>query len=258
MIKKIIISILVMLLAFIAIFSGIRVFRELKENKESADTYTDLENYVSIPRVTPESEPTDTNQSESGETQVPSNDPKIDFDALLAINPDCVGWIYIPDTDISYPVVQGDDNSYYLKHLFDGKWNSSGCIFMDSRVDASLSDRHTIIYGHHMKNGKMFSGLTKYKKQEYFECHPTGLFITPDTVYRIDFFAGYVAGVKEDAWKLGFQSDDDFESWIKEIKEKSWIESDLSPAVTDRVLTLSTCSYEFDNARFVLIGVIRD
>lgn len=258
MIKKIIPIILTLVFVFVALFAGIHLIRELKENKESADTYTDLEEYVHIPLVTTKSDTTDTSQSESGEKQAPSNDPEIDFDALLSINPDCVGWIHIPDTGISYPVVQGDDNSYYLKHMFDGKWNSSGCIFLDSRVSPSLSDRHSIIYGHHMKNGTMFSGLTKYKKQEYFECHPTGMLITPDTVYRIEFFAGYVAGVKENAWNLGFQSDDDFEAWIKKSKEKSWIESPLSPAVTDRVLTLSTCSYEFDNARFVLLGILTD
>lgn len=258
MMKKIVLTILILVFVFTAAFAGIQIIREWRENKESADVYTDLDKFVEIPEVPVETETDETNSSESGETQAPSKDPTIDFDALLSINPDCVGWIYIPDTEINYPVVQGSDNSHYLKHLFDGKWNSSGCIFLDCRVDASLSDRHSIIYGHHMKNGTMFSGITKYKKQKYFESHPTGLFITPETTYRIDFFAGYVAGVDEDAWKVGFQSDEDFETWVKETKEKSWIESPLSPAVTDRVLTLSTCSYEFDNARFVLIGVLTE
>lgn len=254
--RRLLCIILTLIFAFVALFAGYQIIREYRESKESADVYTDLDKFVEIPEVPVETEEDVTNPSESGETQAPNNDPTIDFDALLSINPDCVGWIYIPDTEINYPVVQGSDNSHYLKHLFDGKWNSSGCIFLDRRVNASLSDRHSIVYGHHMKNGTMFSGLTKYKKQEYLESHPTGLFITPEKTYRIDFFAGYIAGVDEDAWKIGFQSDEDFKTWMKETKEKSRIESPLSPAVTDRVLTLSTCSYEFDNARFVLHGII--
>lgn len=255
--KKIVLTILILIFLFTAAFAGIQVIREYRESKESADVYTDLEKFVDIPEVPVETEINQTDPSESGKTQTPNNDPTIDFDALLSINPDCVGWIHIPDTGISYPVVQGSDNSHYLKHLFNGEWNSSGSIFLDCRVDASLSDRHSIIYGHHMKNGTMFSGLTKYKKQQYYEEHPTGLFITPECTYKIEFFAGYVAGVDEDAWKVGFQSDEDFEAWIEETKRKSWIESPLSPAVTDRVLTLSTCSYEFDNARFVLLGILK-
>lgn len=255
--KKIVLTILILIFLFTAAFAGIQVIREYCESKESADVYTDLEKFVDIPEVPVETEINQTDPSESGETQAPNNDPTIDFDALLSINPDCVGWIHIPDTGISYPVVQASDNSHYLKHLFNGEWNISGSIFLDCRVDASLSDRHSIIYGHHMKNGTMFSGLTKYKEQQYYEEHPTGLFITPECTYKIEFFAGYVAGVDEDAWKVGFQSDEDFEAWIEETKRKSWIESPLSPAVTDRVLTLSTCSYEFDNARFVLLGILK-
>ena len=256
MIKKIGFTILTLIFLFTAIFAGIQVIREYRVSKESADVYTNLDKYVDIPEVPVETETNQTDPSESGEMQAPNNDPTIDFDALRSINPDCVGWIYIPDTGISYPVVQGSDNSHYLKHLFDGKWNSGGSIFMDCRVNASLSGRHSIIYGHHMKNGTMFSGLTKYKKQDYYEEHPAGLLITPECTYRIEFFAGYVAGVDEAAWKIGFQSDEEYEMWLKEAKEKSWIKSPLSPAVTDRVLTLSTCSYEFDNARFVLLGVL--
>ena len=127
---------------------------------------------------------------------------------------------------------------------------------MDSRVSADISDRHSIIYGHHMKNGTMFSGLTKYKEQEYFDAHPEGWLITPEDTYRIEFFAGYVANVKSAAWDLEFESDADFETWIKEAQKQSWFTSPFSPAVTDRILTLSTCSYEFDNARYVLHGIV--
>lgn len=256
--KKIVLYILILIFAFVAAFAGIQIVRHYLESKASTDLYTELDEYAEIPEISVASDEDDTDSSESEDTQASNNDPTIDFDALLSINPDCVGWIYIPGTEISYPIVQSSDNNHYLKYLFNGQWNSNGSIFLDCRVNPSLSDRHSIIYGHHMKNGTMFSGLTKYKDQEYFESHPIGMLITPDAVYQIDFFSGYVAGVKENAWDVGFRSDEEFETWIKETKRLSWIDSRLSPAVTDKVLTLSTCSYEFDNARFVLHGIIKE
>lgn len=255
--RKMICVILTLILAFSAAFAGYQIFREYSERRESVDTYTDLENLVSFPEDLPEKKPDETNLSESGETEPAPVGPTIDFAGLKEINDDCVAWIYIEDTAINYPVVQGTDNSYYLKHLIDGKWNSAGCIFLDSRVDSNLSDRHSIIYGHHMKNGTMFSGLTKYKKQDYYEAHSEGLLITPERTYRIEFFAGYVANVNDSAWDIGFESDEDYEAWLQQAKDRSIFKSPLSPAVTDRVLTLSTCSYEFDNARFVLLGIIK-
>lgn len=256
--RKIICVILTLILVFSASFAGYQIFREYSERQESADTYTDLEDLISFPEVPPSEENDETVSTESGKTELAPAGPAVDFTELTSINDDCVAWIYIEGTAVNYPVVQGSDNSYYLKHLFNGKWNSAGCIFLDSRVSDDISDRHSIIYGHHMKDGTMFSGLTKYKKQAYYEEHPEGLLITPERTYRIEFFAGYVASVEDPAWKIGFESDEDFETWIKEVKKSSWFTSLLSPAVTDRILTLSTCSYEFDNARYVLHGIIRE
>lgn len=254
--KKIVFVILILAFIFGATFAGIQIIREHSENIESSDSYTELEKYVNIPEASIAMEELETNLLEPEDAHISRKKPTIDFNALMAINQDCIGWICIPETEINYPIVQGSDNSYYLKHLFNGQWNNNGCIFLDCRVNVSLSDRHSIIYGHHMKNGTMFSELAKYKKQEYFENHPTGLLITPDVIYQIDFFAGYVVDTKDNAWNVSFQSDEGFETWIKEIKQKSCVESSLYPAVTDRILTLSTCSYEFDNARFVLHGRI--
>ena len=114
--------------------------------------------------------------------------------------------------DLYYPVVQGRDNQYYLKRLFDGKWNSAGCIFLDSRNEPDFSDGHSIIYGHHMKNGTMFSGLTEYKKQEFYEGHPTILLVTPEQSIRVEIFADYVASVEDNAWEIAMGSDVEFEN----------------------------------------------
>lgn len=107
-----------------------------------------------------------------------------------------------------------------------------------------------------MKNQTMFSGLDHYKKQDFFDMHPYGLLMTPEENYKVDFFSGYVANVKEDAWKIGFGSDSEFELWLEKIRTRSVFESETPVAVTDRILTLSTRSYEFGNARFVLHAIL--
>lgn len=103
--------------------------------------------------------------------KVPKNPEKedftIDWKALKEKNPEVVGWILIPDTDISYPIVQGSDNSYYLNHTFEKKENYAGAIFMDAGADASFQDRNTIIYGHNVKHGTMFAELEKFKEQAF-------------------------------------------------------------------------------------------
>ena len=249
--------ILIFLFTGILVLGIFQVYRQLKEYEEGDSAYTDMEKYILI------KEPEDNNdkqekKSQSGERKPDINWPVIDFAALEKINPSIVAWIYIEGTEINYPVVQGKDNQYYLKHLFNGEWNSSGCIFLDSRNTPDFSDRHSIIYGHHMKDGSMFSRLTEYKKPEFYHEHPVILLVTPDRNLKIEIFAGYVANVKENAWEIAFGSDADFEEWLEEAKERSYFESEVTPAVTDRIVTLSTCSYEFNNARFVVAGVISE
>lgn len=256
--RKIFYSAMILGFLSIGVYGGYQIFKELSEYQESADAYTDLEEYVQLPEASDIKNPDTIDSTESGESLAEQISwPVVDFEALWEVNPDCVAWIFIEGTEINYPVVQGEDNSYYLKHMFEGTWNSSGCIFLDFRVAADLSDRHSIIYGHHMKNGTMFSGLTQYKKQEYYDVHPTAFLITPDANYQIELFTGYVADVKEDAWKVSFEFEEDFHHWIDAISEKSCFESQVLVGEEDRIITLSTCSYEFDNARFVIHGVLR-
>ena len=253
--RKIISVILIFIFVCGILVSVCYVNRIWSEQRKSADHYTELKDSVIDNDPSDKEEEISTPPSESDTVYTGQ---QIDFQTLSVINPDVVGWIVIDGTPIDYPVVQGTDNSYYLKHLFDGKWNSSGCIFMDYRVSNTLSDRHTVIYGHHMKNGSMFSSLSGYKKQSFYNEHPTALFIQEDTVYRIEFFSGYVSKVDSDAWKVNFADDSEFEQWINKVQSQSYFDSDTVPAVNDRIITLSTCSYEFDNARFVIHGILRE
>ena len=107
-----------------------------------------------------------------------------------------------------------------------------------------------------MKNGTMFTDLEKYKEQDFFDEHPVGLLVTPDKNYKIEFFSGYVVASHESAWRIDF-TDAEFETWLQNAVDQSCFSSEINPSTSDNILTLSTCSYEFDDARFVLLGVLR-
>lgn len=232
----------------IAIYAAYNIIKIQSEYKKSVDAYKKLDNYT-IEQTTSE---TSALSVEEPVKEKPY--PEVDFAGLKSVNSDVIGWIYVPDTEINYPIVHTSDNDYYLDHLVDRTQNPAGAIFLDTRNPSDFSDLHSIIYGHHMKNGSMFAALKGYKKQDFFDGHKTGYLITQDAAYSIDFFAGHVANVEENAWQLDFDDAADFDNWIKSLKEVSAFKSDIEPQYGDRIFTLSTCSYEFDDARFVLSG----
>ncbi|MBQ3011525.1 MAG: class B sortase [Oscillospiraceae bacterium] len=242
---------LILGIAFLAIacFSGYNLAQILAEYHKGTQTYDELAQYVNTaPSVTPSAQ----EQEDDGTVW-----PEVDFEALKAVNDDIVGWIYLEGTEINYPVVRGDDNSYYLDKLYDGTVNGSGSIFMDFRNEPNFVDKNNILYGHSMNNGSMFTAIKRFKHQSYYDEHPVALLMTPDKNYKIEFFTGYVANVEQDAWDYYFDTEEDFQHWLDSSKSKSTFASNVVPTVDDEILTLSTCTYEFDNARYVLVGVMR-
>lgn len=184
--------------------------------------------------------------------------PEVDFQALQEVNSEVVGWIYGEGTAVNYPVAGGDDNEYYLNHLFGGERNMEGCIFLDHRNSRGFSDPNSILYGHHLRNGSMFASLTEYEDQEYYERHPEFLLMTPEADYRVEVFAAYAAAVEDDAWRVDFETEEEALDWAEERIGKSSIRTGISPEKGDRILTLSTCCYEFEDARFVVFGILRE
>lgn len=178
----------------------------------------------------------------------------VDFDELKAINSEVVGWLYLPDTVINYPVTQGMDNSYYLKHLYDGTYNANGCLFMDCKNSLDFTDDNILIYGHHMNSGKMFASLVKYKTQSYYEAHPMAYLITPEKIYRIEIFAGYTATVDSMAYMISLGDRKEKIEWLKEMFDKSDFEANVTVYPEDTIVTFSTCEYSFQNARYVVHG----
>lgn len=261
--KKNIRSGLMFVCLLVFVFSAWQFWGIIDGYQKGNDSYSSLEQYVTyientgmptthatVPGIDP---------SQDGNTVLGMPDiniwPKVDFAKLSEINPDVVGWIYIEGTNINYPIVQGVDNHYYLKRLFDGTDNSAGCIFLDYRCSPDFSDQHSIIYGHHMKNKSMFSGLMDYKDQSFYEEHSIALLVTPKAYYKIQFFSGYISDNQGNGWELGLRGAD-YTTWLRELQEKSCFESDSAPTPESRIITLSTCTYEFTSAKFLLHGYV--
>jgi sortase B len=238
--------------ACVVLFSGYKIAEKLLEYKQGTDAYTALEEYLRPPpaRPTAQSAPPEEVPPESGVDW-----PLVDFDGLRAVNADLAAWLICPGTEVNYPVAHGADNSFYLTHMFDLTYNKSGTLFVDARNSAGFLDRNTIIYGHNMRNHSMFWTLTQYKTQAYYDAHPTMWILTPEGNYTLELFAGYVASPDDDAWRIDFSGDDAYMDWLYLTAAGSTFQSTgVQLLADDRVVTLSTCSYEYNNARYIVVG----
>lgn len=260
---------LCVLFAAMTLYYGFGFYRQWREYRTGEQVYENLTQYVHLQTPPPATAAADQGQEdplpeETAPGQLPSAEetdhtrwPVVDFEALMEINPDVVGWIFIEGTNINYPVVQGQDNSCYMNRLFDGSTNGAGSIFMDYRNAPDMSCRNIVLYGHNMKNGTMFNQITNYKQQDFYDRHPTALFITPEGNYKIEFIAGYVTDLNSHAWKIEFATDEEFSRWLDNAITQSTFTSTIEPEAQDRVVTLSTCSYEYADARYVLVGILK-
>lgn len=263
--RKIPLILLSILFLSMAGYSCIQLYRNWSEYRTGETAYDALSQHIQFespaPKKTASLQETlpgaGSDTAEIGPEADTTNWPTVDFEALQAINPDIAAWIYIEGTAINYPVVQGTDNSYYLHRLYDGSYNKAGTIFMDYRNEPDLSHRNTVFYGHHMQNGSMFQEITKYKTQAFYDEHPVCLVMTPNGNYKLEFFAGYVTDLNSQAWKLEFGSDEEFALWLEDAISKSTFSSTVAPTAQDRVVTFSTCTYEFNDARYVLLGILK-
>lgn len=196
---------------------------------------------------------------------------EVDFEGLREVNEEVTGWIYCEDTVINYPVMQADNNDKYLRHTYDGAYNIAGSIFVEGNNRRDFQDANTIIYGHHMQDGSMFATLDKWADQEYFEKHPEMWLLTPERDYRIVLLAGYHTSAYSDTYNIYQEFDDDFAAYLREALDRSDFSADLSqvfyvedtpqgPQVTldasGHYVVLSTCAYIFNNARYVIHGIL--
>ena len=183
---------------------------------------------------------------------------QIDFDKLRKKYPDVKAWLYSKGTIINYPVAQGKDNDWYLHHTLDGEWNGAGTLFIDINNQKPFEEFLTIIYGHHMRDGSMFGSLVKYRDSEYYSKHKTIRLYTPEKNYNIHVFGGCTIPGNSERYKYDFADDEEKQEYIDWIAQNNEVATKDSATPDDRIVMLSTCTYEFDDARFVLFGTLED
>lgn len=165
----------------------------------------------------------------------------VDFNKLKEQNSDTVAYIKIENTNIEYPVVQGTDNDYYLRHNFNKEYNVAGWIFADYRNKFDGTDRNTIIYGHNMKDGSMFNNLRKATEKKWKEEDHTITLITQNKTTKYQIFSVYTIEPEEYYLQIEF-NDINYINFINKIKERSIYKYDVNVETTDKILTLSTCN----------------
>ena len=195
------------------------------------------------------------------DTEAENRDILDKYLTLYNKNKDIIGWIKIDGTIIDYPVMQTGDNEYYLDHNFDKKDDRAGCIFLDCRCDVKQGNDNLILYGHHLTSGRMFSGLSEYEKESYYKNHP---YIYFDTIYKEGTYQVMYAFRSRvyDATDVNFKyydfidaaSEEEFTSYMNEMKEASYYDTGVTASFGDELLTLSTCDYKEENGRFAVVA----
>lgn len=252
------------LLAILFLVGAAGMFRSLVGYRQGAQDYSAAEELAGLPKTeTPLEEGPP--QESLPEEQQEEADPHLvallqtDLSALQAVNSEVIGWIQIPETELSYPLLQGTDNAYYLDYTWQKAKNAVGSIFMDYRNDGALGDFHTIIYGHNMKDGSMFGHLHDFKDSPFLEQHPCIYVLNEQgcRVYRI--FAVYEASVSTaEAYQLDFANDDEKQAFIDKCLSLSIVDTQVIPTIDDRIVTLSTCTGRGYSTRWVVQAVLAE
>jgi len=179
---------------------------------------------------------------------------KVDFESLQKINPDVIGWLYVDALPkISYPILRGEDNDYYLHHTFRHEELFSGSIFMEYRNSADFSDPNTIIYGHNMKDQSMFGRLKKLREQKTYDEAPYFWILTPDGNYRYHIYAAYETPLDSDTYTFFYSGGDGLLSWEEKMQGQSEVKNDVPLSGSDHTVVLSTCTGNSE-VRCVVLG----
>ena len=178
------------------------------------------------------------------------------FQSLLKINPDIAGWITINNTKVDYPILQSSDNEYYLNRNYKKDDSKAGSIFMDFRNQVKSQDRQTIIYGHQMKDGSMFGELENFLDEEFFSQNQHFQYDTTYASYDVEIFSVYLTTTDFNYIETDFSNDEEYIEFLKLIKGKSEIPTDVQVSEKDNIITLSTCNNLLDpeEGRLVVHG----
>jgi len=263
MTKKKILTIILLLLIIIALVLAGLIGREIYTDWQSRSFYSNLLSDIESGRNTHDLAPTD--EEGDNEEGLPAQPvitnpgvwtPFVDFRALNYDFPGIVGWIVLEDTLLNYPVMQYTDNDYFLTHLPDGTQHRSGSIFLDYRNNRDFSDKNILIFGHESRVDDMFGALRNYRKQAFYNANPIMYLYTPNQDFLIVPFASYLAHPVLDHPIMEFTDDEQFLAYVANLKSNSFIRTNVDVSAEDRIVSLVTCAYDFDNARLIVVGIL--
>lgn len=248
-------KVIIVIASLVALTAAFMIFKTARDYKAASDEYDSLRQYASEEVNATETaekvsdiKPIELEEAEerkelkSNENREDFPEMEVDFKALREKNPDTVGWLYVGSCGISYPIVQGEDNDYYMNHTFEGTVNSSGAIIMDYRDDKYLKDWNTFIYGHNMKNGSMFGSLKKLLKDEtLYDSDPYIYVYLPGYIYRYKIFSYYKD--KPDS-KMYWTADtlQEYRQYIRDALSLSVRDLGVETSEENNMVTLVTCS----------------
>lgn len=193
-----------------------------------------------------------------------SPDEPTPFERLLALNGDFMGWLTIDNTYVDHPIYQADDNDFYLNHNQEKEVSGYGAFFYDYRtvITQGYEDQNLVIYGHNMKNGSMFGELKLFRDADYYDTDHTITLTTINGEKKYVVFATFLLNSVRahdnnnifDIYKTTFASEEEFNEWIAEAKDRSLVDTGIEVGFKDGILTFITCCEDFDDARLIVMA----
>ncbi len=249
-------KIAVIVFAAVFVISGYNIAKILIEDAAAQKLYSNIEKEYVTP-ITPAPEKEEAKNEEQAVIEVKEPAIKVDFEALTKKNNEVVGWLYLPNSVVNYPVAKAQSNDKYLRRGLDGKYLRAGTLFADFRNKDLTDSSNYIIYGHNMKNGTMFKTIVDYKKQEFYDKNPIIYYLTPEKNYKIELISGNIVKSDAEIYNPDTEKSELFEI-VKGYVKTSTFKSSVTLTEEDKLITLSTCSYEYDDARFIVIGKLTE
>ncbi|MCI6188428.1 MAG: class B sortase [Clostridium sp.] len=241
--------------------SSTKLFLIWNEYNKNAKSYEAIQEYgpKAVEPKTNNEKNEENGQNGEGENNSENDDiykyvlSEEDYNKLYSINQDIKGWITVPNTSVNYPIVQGTDNSYYLHHNFNKEANNGGAIFIACENKNPFEDQNTVIHGHHMKDGSMFATLNEFKDIDFFKANKYIYISTKDRVRKYEIFSMYVEKASVNPYEISFSSDEEYLQYLKSLSGKSIYGTDVGEfSPDDKILTLSTCTYEVNDGRLLI------
>lgn len=254
-----VLGVLLMIMAGIAlVLSCMSLLQSYEDYRKGTDTYEEMNHsYIQQPDKEKKKGRRKTQKSNESK-EIAQENLQINFEGLQEVNPEIIGWIEIPGIALSYPLLQGKDNAYYLTHLADRHPGVSGSIFVDYHNQPDFSDKNTIIYGHNMKDGSMFASLDRYEALELYQKEPYFYIYIPGKVFKYQIFSCYAGSVGSEAYTYEFPNIEEFQMFLQTIHSYAAYDTGTEVKDTERIVTLSTCVNTNRNYRYLIHGVLSE